>query len=264
MRYKGGISSRPRSVKCRGFTLIELLVVIAIIGVLASLLLPVLAQSKEEARRAKCKSNLRQLGIALILYCHDNDETPMGTYSPSPFRDLLLPSVIGARDSKESYYSVQSMSQYIPGIRVTSDEVSVTGLWWCPTIKAPTPDAVTSQALGWGFISTSYAYFGRSDLFLPGYASRPDDLLGRVLEPSRLLMSDQLFLWNADGAYYYNHGKRPWLPDKPYPNVAGLNQLFCDGSVIWKAGRRFDVTNLRPANYQIGWVKGASTDTTFY
>src|SRR5262249_31180217 len=54
------------------FTLIELLVVIAIIGILAALLLPVLAAAKERSYRTQCVNNLKQLGIAIELYAGDH------------------------------------------------------------------------------------------------------------------------------------------------------------------------------------------------
>jgi len=99
-KRRSGFAGGSRAVR-GAFTLIELLVVIGIIAVLAALLLPVVAKSKEHGKSAACLSNLRQFGIALQLYTQDHEnkmpimyDALLSTNSPSPSNNLTMDIVL--------------------------------------------------------------------------------------------------------------------------------------------------------------------------
>jgi len=79
-----------RSVRQGGFTLIELLVVIALLILVAAVVLPVVAQVREEARQATCISSLHQLGLAHTLYTQDYDDTLPPWYLAGPRNQLQI------------------------------------------------------------------------------------------------------------------------------------------------------------------------------
>jgi prepilin-type N-terminal cleavage/methylation domain-containing protein/prepilin-type processing-associated H-X9-DG protein len=79
-------------MKKAAFTLIELLVVITIVGILIAIMLPVMGRAREEARRAQCANELRQIGLAIHMYIDDhNGKFPMAQQTGEYWYDYIMP-----------------------------------------------------------------------------------------------------------------------------------------------------------------------------
>jgi len=117
----------------KGFTLIELLVVIAIIAILAAILFPVFARARENARRASCQSNMKQIGLGSMMYVQDYDE--------------MYPQVGGTGAGCGSYYPITSLSWE----QAITPYTKSTQIFQCPSdTKADSTDP-TNPKTSYGF-----------------------------------------------------------------------------------------------------------------
>ena len=149
-------SLSPRgSLNPRGFTLIELLVVIEIIALLAAILFPAFAQARENARRASCQSNLKQIGIGIMMYVQDNDETmPFSDYGP------------GTGDQQQGASDLSTGGAFFKWMDVIYPYVKSTAVFDCPSRSAQ----IGNYAYGSG---TNYGSYAANDFYCSTTSAYP-------------------------------------------------------------------------------------------
>jgi prepilin-type N-terminal cleavage/methylation domain-containing protein/prepilin-type processing-associated H-X9-DG protein len=119
--------------KKSGFTLIELLVVIAIIAILAAILFPVFAKVREKARQTQCLSNEKQMGLAVLQYVQDFEETyPMGQITNTV-------TLAGLYD-----WTVE-IAPYIKAGTINGGFTTVNGIQVCPSFPQEPQSGLTEQ-----------------------------------------------------------------------------------------------------------------------
>jgi len=199
------------------FTLIELLVVIAIIAILAAILFPVFARARENARRASCLSNLKQLALGFNMYSQDYDEKlPLmsaGTQS-TPVVDgnttfNWLPS--------GPYYIRSWTSEIYPYVKSTQ-------IFLCPSNPFTTSNPLVWYGTSYGVPANAFNSAGA----VVGYFNSASVSLAQFQQPSQSLMISEK--GGGGGPQYILSGTyyAMWAS-----HFDGGNVAFVDGHVKW-------------------------------
>lgn len=206
------------------FTLVEILVVIAIIAILAAILFPVFGRARENARRASCQSNLKQIGLGLLQYSQDYDENLVRAWQSS------IPGN-GPSDATARYKWMDAVFPYVKSEAIFN----------CPSqsFRAPAGTYGFRSGTNYGSYAINSTYWEEGD-FEKSPAGEVNTRLSEIQAPATCV-------WIGESSSHFEFAwdnKTNEQPDVAY-DVTGFRYLdylierhfaagtvlFCDGHV---------------------------------
>lgn len=220
-------SQNRRVARRQGFTLIELLVVIAIIAILASILFPVFARARENARRSSCQSNMKQLGLSFMQYTQDYDERlPNSIDSPAvgstggwmffTYTDRRAGAFEPAKGSLYPY--TKSAQIYVcasdtEGQR-SGNSYAANQCVFQPSVSGIAPGksmAAFEETTKWMLLGEESSGGSRKNSTDDGYMTISNDFTDRHLDGTNMLFMDGHVKWYRDesirGNWFFYGGK---------------------------------------------------------
>jgi len=224
----------------RGFTLIELLVVIAIIAILAAILFPVFARARENARRASCQSNLKQIALGVFMYDQDYDEKLPTVSVVDTTANVSASNPYGWADALQPYLKSTQIFQ-------CPSETNSTGTG---TLNNLTPDPT----------ATNY-----TDYYINSIAAGKAD--AQFNSPaSTILLGDGADTSTTGSSRYSSNGLGYTVLDgtgagTALPTAATSATMAATGTTYLfqnaGAGRHLDGSNFAFADGHVKWLKGS-------